>query len=94
MPMASSLAPLVGAVAPDATLAAPLVVPVAWEVTSTAAVPEALERPEYSEAMAPTSALALGVTVIAGLVPPPAVIGAVHTLSSVLSDPVKCRTSV
>ena len=54
----------------------------------------AVERPEYSETMAPTSALADGVTVIVGLVPPPAVIGAVHTLSSVLSEALKCRTSV
>ena len=44
--------------------------------------------------MTPTSALAVGVTVIAGLVPPPAVTGAVQTLCSVLSEALKCRTSV
>ncbi len=54
----------------------------------------AVERPEYSEAIAPTSALAVGVTVIAGLVPPPAVTGAVQMLCSVLSEALKCRTSV
>ena len=54
----------------------------------------AVERPEYSEAIAPTSALAVGVTVIPGLVPPPAVTGAVQMLCSVLSEAVKCRTSV
>ena len=42
----------------------------------------------------PTSALAVGVTVIVGLVPPPAVMGAVHTLISVPSDALKCSASV
>ena len=59
-----------------------------------AAAPAAVERPEYSSTAAPMSAFAVGVTVIAGLVPPPAVIGAVHTLSSVLSDALKWSTSV
>ena len=46
----------------------------------------ALDRPEYSRTVAPTSALAVVVTVTVGLVPEPAVIGALHTLSSVLSE--------
>jgi hypothetical protein len=40
------------------------------------------------------SAVPLALTVIVGRVPPPAVIGALHTLSSVLSDALKCVSSV
>jgi hypothetical protein len=75
-------------------VAAPEVVPLALEDWSTVAVPAAVDSPEYSETMAPTSALALGLTVIVGFVPPPAVIGALHTLISVLSEARKCSSSV
>src|SRR4051794_14648556 len=57
-------------------------------------MPAAVDRPEYSSTVAPTSALALGLTVSVGRVPPPAVIGALHTLISVLSAAVKCVSSV
>src|SRR4051794_10377879 len=57
-------------------------------------MPAAVDRPEYSSTVAPTSALALGLTVSVGRVPPPAVIGALHTLISVLSEAVKRVSSV
>ena len=60
--------------------------PLAIAVRSTAAAPEALDSPEYSITAIPMSALELAVAVTVGLVPPPAVIGAVHTVSSVPSD--------
>ncbi len=94
VPTASSLPAVVAAVAPDATVPAVVVVPDADDVRSTAATPAAVDSPEYSDTAAPTSAFALGFTVIAGLVAPPAVIGAVQTLSSVLSEALKCSTSV
>ena len=48
--------------------------------------PATEDSPEYSSATAPTSALAVGLTLIVGACPgPPATIGAVHTLISVLS---------
>src|SRR4051794_35112556 len=40
------------------------------------------------------SAMPLALTVIVGRVAPPAVIGALHTLSSVLSEALKCVSSV
>ena len=63
-------------------------------VWSTAAAPAAVDSPEYSRTAAPMSARALVVTVTVGFVPPPAVIGAVHTLSSVLSEALKPLTFV
>ena len=79
--------------APDATVPAALVVPLACAVWSTTDASGAADRPEYSETAAPTSALAVGVTLIVGRVPPPAVIGALHTLISVLSEALKCSSS-
>ena len=63
-------------------------------VWSTAAAPAAVDSPEYSRTAAPMSARALVLTVTVGFVPPPAVIGAVHTLSSVLSEALKPVTLV
>ncbi len=77
---------MLAAVAPEETEDAADVLPVAVLSTSTTFVPPALDRPEYSSTLAPMSALAVVVTVMVGLVPAPAVIGALHTLSSVLSD--------
>jgi hypothetical protein len=48
----------------------------------------------YSRTAAPISALAVVLTVTVGLVPPPAVIGAVQTLSSVFSEALKPLTMV
>src|SRR5450755_1060948 len=92
--MASSLLAVVAGVAPELTVVALPVVPVLCEVWSIAPVPPAPDSPEYSSAATPTSALEVAVTVIVGLVPPPAVIGAVHTLISALSDPLKFLTLV
>src|SRR5262249_26463818 len=89
-----SLPAVVGAVAPELTVAAPPVVPLDRALWSTAATPAAVDSPEYSRTVTPTSALADGVTVIVGFVPPPAVIGAVQMLCSVPSDATKCSTSV
>jgi len=60
-------------------------VPVAVFSASTTPVPAAVESPEYSSTLAPMSALPVVVTVTVGRVPPPAVIGALQTLSSVCS---------
>ena len=60
-------------------------VPVAVLKASIAAAPEAVDSPLYSSAAPPMSALPVAVRVTVGFVPPPAVIGALHTLSSVLS---------
>ena len=76
---------MLAAVAPEDTLAAAAVLPVAVLSTSTTPVPAAVDRPEYSSTLAPMSALPVVVTVTVGFVPPPAVIGALHTLSSVSS---------
>src|SRR6185312_3894683 len=94
MPIARSPAAEVAAVAPDATVPAEPVVPLACAVWSSTEASGAVDRPEYSDTAAPTSALAVGVTLIAGRVPPPAVIGALHTLISVLSEALKCSSSV
>ena len=77
---------LLAAVAPEETAAAVDVLPVAVLSTSTTPVPGAEDRPEYSRTATPMSAPAVVVTVMVGLVPEPAVIGALHTLSSVLSE--------
>src|SRR3954467_2487783 len=92
--MASSPAAVCGGGGPALTKAAAPVVAVACAVWSTAAAPAAVDRPEYSSTAAPMWARALAVTVTVGFVPPPAVIGAVHTLSSVLSEALKPLTLV
>ena len=71
---------MVAAVAPEPTVATPPVFPVAVLDWSTAPVPDAVDNPEYSTTLAPMSALPDAVTVTVGLVPPPAVTGADHTL--------------
>jgi len=75
-------------------VAAAVVFPEACDCTSTAASPAAVDRPEYSSAVTPTSADDDTVAVTVGLVPPPAVTGALQTLISVLSEAVKCVISV
>src|SRR5690349_24389008 len=92
--MASSPAAVVGGVGPALTKAAAPVVAVDCAVWSTAAAPAAVDSPEYSSTAAPMSARALVVTVTVGFVPAPAVIGAVQTLSSVLSEALKPLTLV
>jgi hypothetical protein len=75
---------VVAAVAPVPTVAAELpVLPVAVLLTSTTAVPDTVDTPEYSNKLAPISALPVAVTVTVGFVPPPATTGAVQVLSSV-----------
>ena len=63
-------------------------------IWSTAPIPAAVDRPEYCSTVAPISAFLFDFTVTVGRVPPPAVIGALQTLSSVSSDAVKCVSSV
>ena len=63
-------------------------------IWSTAPAPPAVERPEYSSTAMPMSALAVGLAMTTGLVPPLWVIGAVHTLSWVPSEPVAVVSSV
>src|SRR3954447_13103956 len=92
--MARPLSPASAAVGPEVTNPVPEEVPVAVLDASTAAAPDALDRPEYSRAAPPMSALPVAVMVIAGRVPPPAVIGALQTLSSVSSDAVTLVTLV
>ena len=88
------MSPVRAGVGPEVTNPAAVAVPVAVLSWSTAAAPAAAESPEYSLAAAPMSALAVAVMVMAGLVPPPAVIGAVQTLSSVSSDALTLATLV
>ena len=77
---------MVAAVAPVLTVPAVLVVPeLVFAAGSSTAVPAAVDSPEYSTTASPTSAAAVGLAVIVGLVPPPAVIGAVHRVSWVPS---------
>ena len=87
-------APTAG-VAPEDTVA-PLcaVAPLAVAFWSTTVASATVDSPEYSSAPTPTSALAEAVTVIFGVVPAPAVIGADHTLISVWSEARKCSSSV
>ena len=92
--MARPLSPVSAAVGPEVTNPVPEDVPVAVLDASTAAAPDALDSPEYSSAAPPMSALPVAVMVIAGRVPPPAVIGALQTLSSVSSDAVTLVTLV
>ena len=49
----------------------------------------AVDRPTHSTAATPMSAVEVTLAVMVGLVPPPAVIGAVHTDCSVPSEAVK-----
>ena len=65
--------------------AAPAVLPTAWLWASTEPSPEANESPAYSSTTTPRSAGEVAWAVMAGLVPPPFVIGAVQMLISVLS---------
>ena len=69
---------------PEATDPALVVVPVACAETSSALASVVVERPAYSSATAPVFAVELGVMVIVGWVPLPAVMGADQTLSSAL----------
>src|SRR6188472_667298 len=92
--MARPLSPVSAAVGPEVTNPVPEEVPVAVLNWSMAAAPEALDRPEYSSAAPPISAPPVAVMVITGRVPPPAVIGALQTLSSVSSDAVTLVTLV
>jgi len=94
IPIASSLPAVVAAVGPEATDPAPPVVPLACAIWSTTEASPTVDRPEYSETAALTSAREVGVTVIAGRVPPPAFTGAVHTLISVPSEALKCSSSM
>ena len=75
-------------------MAAVVVVPVACAWTSRAAVPAAVDKPAYSTAATPMSAAEVALAVMVGLVPPPAVIGAVHTDISVFSEALKWVSSV
>src|SRR3954462_15568312 len=83
--MASSPSVATAAVGPELTAWAEPVVPVADTILSPEDTPAAWDRPEYSPAATPTSAAALTVAVITGLVPPVATT-AVHTLSWVWSE--------
>ena len=85
---------MIASVEPESTDRAVVVVPVAVAIWSTAAVPMAVDRPEYSSAAMPMSALADGLAMIVGLVPPLAVIGAVQTVRLVPSEAVVEATSV
>ena len=53
-----------------------------------------MDRPAYSTAATPMSAAEVVLAVMTGLVPPPAVTGAVHTDISVPSGAVKWVSSV
>jgi len=88
--MASSPLPVVAGGAPELTVAAAPVVPVACACTSSTAEPAAADRPAYSRAATPMSAVEPALAVMVGLVPPPAVTGAVQTDSSVPSEAVIC----
>ena len=87
--MASSLPFDAAGVAPEDTVAAVVVVPVACDWASSTDASVAADSPEYSSAATPTSAADVTCAVITGFVPPPAVTGALHTLSSVLSGALK-----
>ena len=81
--MASSLAAPVAAVAPEDTVPAVVVVPEALAWVSTAAEPAAVESPLYSRAVIAASPADESFAVTIGVVPAPAVMGAVQTLCSV-----------
>jgi hypothetical protein len=92
-PMASSLAKVVAGVDPELTAWAEPVVPVAWALWSTTLASATVDSPEYSSAVTPMSAADDTLAVMVGLVPPRAVMGALHTLISVLSEAVKWVSS-
>jgi len=73
----------VAAVGPDDTDPAVVVVPEALAAWSTAAEPAAVERPLYSSAVIAASPETESFAVTVGVLPAPAVTGAVHTLCSV-----------
>ena len=73
----------VAAVGPEDTDPADAVVPDAVACVSTAAVPAAAESPLYSSAVIAASPDEESFAVTAGVLPAPAVIGAVQTLCSV-----------
>src|SRR5256885_1135245 len=89
--MASPL-PAVAGVAPEPTVAAPLVVPLADACWSTGFA--SVDRSAYSIASTPTSAAPDTVALMDGVFPAPPVTGAVQTLSSVPSLAVRCDTRV
>ncbi len=84
--MASSFAAVAAAVGPELTACAVVVFPVRWAPWSTTVASATASRPEYSLTATPMSALEVVVAVIVGRVPPPAVTGALQTVSSVFSD--------
>ena len=92
--MASSPAAVVGAVRPDATVAAKRVVPPAALIRSMALAPGAVESPEYSMATTPMSAVPLAETEMTGSLASPRLSGAVHTLVSAPSAATPRRSSV
>jgi hypothetical protein len=92
-PSANAVAAVEGEVAPDETLAATVVVPVARALVSSTDASLTVDSPAYSDAATPTSADAVGVTVIVGRVPPPDKTGALQTLISVPSEATQCDSS-
>ena len=85
---------VVGGVEPELTVTAAEAVPVDDATVSTAAAPAADDRPAYSRAATPMSAVRLVVAVTTSAVPPPRVMGAVHTVISVASEATNPRTLV
>jgi hypothetical protein len=81
-------------VEPEDTDPADVVVPEAMASVSTAAEPAAVDSPLYSCAVMAASPDPENFALTVGVLPAPAVIGAVHTLCSVRSGPVKWLTSV
>jgi hypothetical protein len=81
-------------VAPEDTVAAAEVVPADEAWTSTTPEPETVDKPEYSTTATPMSALLVVAAVIVGVVPPPRVTGAAQIDISVLSEALKCVSSV
>src|SRR5215468_2906897 len=92
--MASSLPAVVAAVGPEDTEPAVVVVPDLLACVSTAAAPEAVDSPLYSSTVIAASPDEESFAVTAGALPAPPVTGAVQTLCSVWSGPVKWLTSV
>ncbi len=74
------------------TLPAAVVTPPASDSWSTTVASATVDRPEYSSATIPRSALVEGVAVMVGRTPPMST-GAVHTLISAPSEATKCVTS-
>src|SRR2546421_482162 len=91
--MASSLPAATAGVAPELTVLPALTEPVADAWVSTTDASATVDSPLYSDAVTPMSAAPDAVAVMAGDWPPPAVTGAVQTLSSVPSDALPWDTS-